>query len=56
MLDYYQTGYKAFMVLERAGELTLEKLYKATEGKMPLAHVQIITHQLLTALSFLHAN
>lgn len=44
------------MVLEHAGDLTLEKFYKATEGKISLAHVKTITQQLLRALSFLHAN
>ena len=56
MLDFYQNSFKAYLVLERAGDITLEKFVKITKTQISLGEIKIIGRQLLEAVAFLHAN
>jgi len=47
---------KAYLVLERAGDLTLERLVQNTPQGLPLYQVKLIARQLSGAVSFLHEN
>ena len=57
MVDTYENSVKAYIVLERAGEVTLEAQMKK-EGVewFDFERVKEVTRQLLTAVDFLHDN
>lgn len=56
MVDSYENAFKAYIVLDRAGQFTLEKFVKQAETKISLTDVRAIAHQLLMAVDFLHTH
>lgn len=50
MVDFYENAFKAYIVLERAGDITLEKFVKQTEAEVSLAQIKKIAKQLLEAV------
>lgn len=56
MVDFYQNKFKAYIVLERAGDMTLEKFVKQAETEISLGEIKTIARELLEAVIFLHAN
>jgi serine/threonine protein kinase len=55
MLDYHENEFKAWLVLEHAGYLTLEK-YVKNGTPLPLIQIKTLVTRLLHAVSFLHEN
>jgi serine/threonine protein kinase len=58
LLDDHQdpVANKAYLVLERAGDLTLERLVQNTPQGLSLDQVKLIARQLSEAVAFLHEN
>ena len=58
LLDDYIDPFthKAYLVLERAGDITLESFMKKHGRSLTLEQVRSITRQLCEAVGFLHAN
>lgn len=56
MIDFYLNEFKAYIVLERAGDMTLEKFVKKAETEISLGKIKTIARELLEAVIFLHAN
>jgi len=56
MFECFEHENKAYLVLERAGELTLAQYMKQNEGMLKIDQVRTISFQLLSAVAFLHSQ
>lgn len=58
LLDYHEdpVAKKAYLVLERAGDLSLERLVQNNPKGLPPDQVKLIARQLSEAVKFLHEN
>ena len=56
MVDYHQNEFKAFLVLEHAGDMTLEKFFTNHKASITLDRIKLLTKDLLNAVTFLHLH
>ena len=56
MLDFYENEFNAYLVLERAGDMTLEQYVKENGSDFSIEQVRAVAQQLLSAVDCLHSQ
>ena len=56
MIDFFADEHKAYFVMERAGDITLENFVQQFAGQITIDQIKQVSRQLLTAIHFLHSH